>query len=120
MTAQSFLVFLSLAAMTLLPSAWAQAPSNTQQPLPARSINLTAEQTHMIKEIVLKEMKVPAVSRTEPVKIGDPAPDQVELHGFSDILVERVPAIKTHKFFVIGDRIVIVDPKDKVIADVLE
>ena len=45
-----------------------------------RTINLTAEQRFMIKEIVLKDLNVPKAPAGAPELIGDPVPSSVELH----------------------------------------
>jgi hypothetical protein len=116
MSARLSFIF-SFALVVFASPALAQSPA---QPMPSRSIALTAEQSHMIKEIVLKDMKVTAASGVGEVKIGEPAPDNVELHAFSNDVIQRVAAIKSHKFFVVGDHIVIVDPKDNTVADVLQ
>jgi len=41
---------------------------------PSRTINLTAEQRFMIKEIVLKDLNVPKAPAGAPESIGDPVP----------------------------------------------
>jgi hypothetical protein len=89
--------------------AWAQMAT----------VKLTAEDTHTIKEIVLKDLKIPKVPGGD-YKIGDQAPASIELQAFPAQIGEKVSAIKSHRFFVSGERIVVVDPKDNKIADVIE
>jgi hypothetical protein len=83
------------------------------------TIKLTAEDTHTIKEIVLKESSFP---RTAPAdyKVGDNAPSGVDLQSFPQVVADKISAAKSHKFFLSGDKVVVVDPKDNKIADVLE
>jgi hypothetical protein len=111
---------LALAAGFLVGSAIAQSPSDDKAAIPARSIQLTAEQDHVIKEIVLKDMRVEQAPRNTEVKIGDKVPPNIELQTFPPLVAEKVPQIKTHKFFVTGDRIVIVNAQDNIIADIIE
>lgn len=82
------------------------------------TIKLTAEDTHTIKEIVLKESNFP---RTAPAdyKVGDAAPEGVNLQSFPQIVAQKVSAAKSHKFFLSGDKVVVVDPNNK-IAEVIE
>ena len=82
-------------------------------------IKLTAEDTHTIKEIVLKEMKAPKLAAGD-YKIGDHAPDGAELQPFPPLVADKVSAIKSHRFFVSGDKVIVVDPKDNTIAEIIE
>ena len=49
---------MALTAGFLLGGAIAQTPPDDKEPIPPRSIQLTAEQDHVIKEIVLKDMHI--------------------------------------------------------------
>jgi hypothetical protein len=44
----------------------------------------------------------------------------VTLHDMPAVLAEKVPQIKSHQFFLTGEKVVIVDPKDKKVAEVIE
>ena len=82
------------------------------------TVRLTAEDTHTIKEIVLKDMQT-----RKPVagdyKIGDQAPAGVELQAFPPAVADKVSAVKSHRFFVSGEKIVVVD-NDNRIAEIIE
>jgi len=82
------------------------------QPAP-RTINLTAEQRFIIKEIVLKDLNLPKVRSDAPETIGDRVPDNIELHAMPSELAQRVPQAKSHTFFVKDDAIVLVSPSDR-------
>jgi hypothetical protein len=103
------------AAMTLASATvvTAQAPQSASP-----TIRLTLEQTHTIKELV-KETSVPRLPPAE-YKIGDSAPGNAVLQTFPALVVEKVPNTTSHKFFMSGDRIVVVDPKDNKIAEIIE
>jgi hypothetical protein len=83
------------------------------------TIRLTAEDTHTIKEIVLKEMNVPKAAAGD-FKVGDQAPANAELQPFPAQVSNKVSAIKSHRFFISGQKIVVVDPKDNKIAEIIE
>jgi hypothetical protein len=83
------------------------------------TVRLTAEDTHIIKEIVLKDMQIPKVA-DGTYKIGDEAPANAELRVFPTQVSEKVSGIKSHRFFVSGQKIVVVDPKDNKIAEIIE
>lgn len=96
-------------------SAWTIAGAHAQM----ATVRLTAEDTHTIKEIVLKDMQPPKAAAGN-YKIGDQAPAGVELQAFPAQISEKISAIKSHRFFVSGQKIVVVDPKDNAIAEVIE
>lgn len=83
------------------------------------TVRLTAEDVHIIKEIVLKEMQFPKVAAGD-YKVGDPAPATAELQVFPAQISGKVLAVKSHRFFVTGQKIVVVDPKDNTIAEIIE
>jgi hypothetical protein len=105
---RNLLLLLAIFSLTA-GEAWAQMAT----------VKLTAEDTHTIKEIVLKDLKVPKAPAGD-YKIGDQAPASIELQAFPAQIGEKVSAIKSHRFFVSGEKIVVVDPKDNKIADVIE
>jgi hypothetical protein len=97
----------------------AQAP-DTAPITTSRTINLTQENRHVIKEIVLKDMEVKKAPDNVNVTIGDPVPQGVSVQPFPAEVFQKVPALKSHSFFVKGDQVVVVDPKDNTIADVVK
>jgi hypothetical protein len=82
-------------------------------------LNLSLEQRHTIKEIV-KDLKLRASSAETQPKIGDPAPSNIDLQPMPAEVGQKVPQIKSHMFFLTADQFVIVDPKDKKVADVIK
>ena len=110
----------ALSTALLAGSAIAQAPA-PDSAVPSRSIKITAEQGYIIKENVVK---APATSgqgdSAAKVEIGGKAPSGSSLQEFPQIVVEKVPAVKSHKFFVSNGQVVVVDPKDNTIADIIK
>jgi hypothetical protein len=104
-------------------AANAQPNSKLSQKEPALvtpTINLTMEQHHIIKEIVLKDLNIKKAASGIPESIGDLVPAGVDLTPFPLEVYQRVPQVKSFAFFVKDNRIVIVNPKDNKIADVIE
>lgn len=83
------------------------------------TVKLTAEDTHVIKEIVLKETRVPRTAAAD-YKVGDQAPAGIALQTFPEVIEEKISAAKSHRFFVSGDKVVLVNPKDNTIAEIVE
>lgn len=113
-------------ALTVLPPLVAIPESIAQAPAPApgqelrtSKINLTVEQRHVIKEIV-KDMAVAKAPDSAPVTTGSTAPDGAVLRSFPPEITDKVPQIKSHKFFVKGSQIVIVSGDGNDVVEIIE
>jgi len=78
------------------------------------TVNLTVEQRHVIKEIV-KDLGVANVPEDAKVTTGSSAPSGVVLRFFPAEITDKIPQIKSHKFFVQGSHIVLVSPDGNVV-----
>jgi len=109
-------VLASLLAATLLTGgATAQIPPTDRRMIPPRSIQLSAQQGYVIKENI-KDMHIKQIPRTNKITIGDKVPSDIGLHDFPPLVVEKVPKVKTYKFFITENQILLVNPQ-KEIAD---
>jgi hypothetical protein len=88
-------------------------------PLP-RTINLNQEHRFVIKENV-KDLGLPKARKDAPETIGDPVPQNIELHPLPPEVASKVPQARSHSFYVKeGDNaIVLVSPNDRRVADVI-
>ncbi|HEY6992811.1 MAG TPA: DUF1236 domain-containing protein [Xanthobacteraceae bacterium] len=103
-------------------AAHSQAPPATapQHLAPVNpKLNLTLEQRHTIREII-KDKKADAASADVAVAVGEPVPQGVNLQPMPSVVAQKVPQVKTHSYFLTGRQIVIVDPKDNRVAEVIE
>ena len=81
------------------------------------------EQRHIIKEIILKDLKVtePADQAAKvPTKVGDTVPSGIPLQPMPVEVSAKIPQIKSHSFLVKDDKVVIIDPKDNKVAALIE
>lgn len=86
-----------------------------------RTVNLTEEDRHTIREIVLKDTHVSKAAKSTRASIGDPPPQDVVTYEFPPQLTEKISALQPLKFFVTADnQIVIVDTKDDKVADIVK
>ena len=100
----------------------AQTPAQTPLQAPAAispKLNLTLEQRHVIKEII-KDMKIEPTAVEVRAAVDEQIPQGINLQSMPGDVAQKVPQVKTHKFFVAGGEIVIVDPKDNVVAEVIK
>jgi hypothetical protein len=89
-----------------------------EPPLP--KINLSMEQRHVIKEIVLKDMKPKRAPADTAAAIGDAVPPGVEVQPFPPEIYGKIPQLKSHGFFVRGNQVVVVSQKDNKIEDLID
>jgi hypothetical protein len=101
-----------------LIDAIAQIPPTDRRMIPPRSIQLSAQQGYVIKENI-KDMHIKQVPRTKMIRIGDKVPSDIGLHDFLPLVVEKVPKVKTYKFFITENQIVLVNPQNE-IADIIK
>src|SRR5436190_22279959 len=107
-----------LPAIVPLPASVAHAPER-EAPPPASKINLTVEQRDVIKEVI-KDMPVTKAPEDAQVTTGSSAPSGVELRAFPPQITEKVPQIKSHKFFVKGSQIAIVSSDGNNVVEIIE
>ena len=84
-----------------------------------RTINLTEENRYIIREIVLKDPNVPKAQGTRAA-IGDLLPPGVATQSFPTDVSQKMPALRSYRFFVTDEEVVIVDPKSNKVADIVK
>jgi hypothetical protein len=87
---------------------------------PAAKINLSIEQRHVIKEIVLKDLKQKRMTADVAISVGDAVPAGVDVTPFPPAVYGSVPPVKSHGFFVKDDYVIVANPEDNTIADVID
>ena len=95
----------------------ADKPAIAPQP---RTINLTQEQRFIIKEYV-KDLGLAKAPVDAPETIGDPVPQNIELHSLPSEVAAKVSQARSHSFFIKdgNNAIVLVSPNDRRVADVI-
>jgi hypothetical protein len=110
-------IVLSFAAPEL-SQAQAQGPK-AQGPTTTRTVKITLEQRHVIRELV-RELKVNSSKEELKVGEGDELPGSVELQPVPPLIGQKVPQIKSHRLYVTARQILLVDPQDKRVVEVIE
>jgi Protein of unknown function (DUF1236) len=84
-------------------------------------INLTQEKRTRIQEVIVRERNAPRVSRPNfSVSVGARVPRTVQFATLPQTIVEIEPAWRGFEYFMIGDQIVIVDPRSMEIVAIVE
>lgn len=99
---------------------FAQAPSQEPIATSRRSVNLTEENRHIIREIVLKGSKVSPDIGTAKPQIGDIVPTSVTTYDFPEEVSSKIAALKAYRYFIKDDSVVIVDASESKVADVVK
>jgi len=98
----------------------AQAPG--EPPVSSsRTVKLNEEDRHTLREIILRDMKVEKAPDNIKVAIGEAVPPGVHQQPIPADVTRKVPQIRNNTFFVkADDEIVIVEPKDNTVADIVK
>jgi hypothetical protein len=120
-------LLVTVAAAAILagvPAAHAQTPVPPEPPTtpraaPTARVNLTLEQRHVIKELI-KDLNVEPTRTPVQPAVGEALPADVTPQPMPNEVGRKVPQIKTHRFLVTADQIIIVDPKDNKVAELIE
>ena len=121
----SCLVGVTAAILLLVLPVEAQVPLSTPSSpamKPQETVNLTMEQKHVIKEIIIKDMKAQSQDQAAkiPTKIGDTVPAGIPLQQIPLEVSAKIPQIKSHSFVIKDDKVIIVDTKDNKVAALVE
>ena len=82
------------------------------------SVNLTMEHRHTIVE-VLKDANIPHQTASG-LEIGGAVPSSVQLSPLPPVVGAKVPQIKEHMYFLTSNEIVLVNEKDRTIAEIIK
>ena len=110
------------AVLTLALPVEAQVPATAPAVKPAETVSLTMEQRHIIKEIIVKDMKIaaPQDQAKLPTAVGETVPAGIPLQPMPVEVTAKVPQLKAHSFLVKNDKVVVIDPKDNKVAALIE
>jgi hypothetical protein len=84
------------------------------------SVNLTSEQRTKIHEVIVADRNAPRLSRVDfQLNVGVAVPRSVKLVAVPSTIVEIQPAWRGFEYFLVGDQIVIVNPRTMEIVAVV-
>lgn len=127
LVAAAAVLTLSMPVIAQVPGTSPSTPGGSPMYSPSQpsteSVNLTMEQRHVVKELIVKEMKIapPAEQAAKvPTEVGAVVPSGVPLQPMPVEVAAKVPQLKAHSFVVRDGRVVIIDPKDNRVAALVE
>jgi uncharacterized protein DUF1236 len=98
-----------------------QAAAPAKGPNANMSVNITPENRTRIHEVFVKERSAPRVDHvTFALSVGTAVPRSVRIVAVPQTIVEIQPTWRGYEYFMVGDQIVIVDPRSMEIVAVLD
>ncbi len=82
--------------------------------------SLTAEQKGAIARAVKQLNRQVRVPEGLSAQVGAELPPVLELYALPDTVLAEIPAAKLYKYTVIEDRVILVDPTNMRVVDILE
>jgi Protein of unknown function (DUF1236) len=111
-----------LALIAGATAASAQTTIITREPqtrVVTQSLDLTPAQRTIIYRTIVRERAVP--SATIEARVGTRLPETVRLVAVPDTIAVEVPAVRSYRYMVIDNRVLLVDPATStVVAEIIE
>src|SRR4051812_43620115 len=113
---------IALACIAGTSAASAQTTVITREPAQAQTVvTLTPAQRTIIYRNIVRERAPTTGQAVIEYRVGTPVPPSMQLHAIPDTVVTEVPAIRSYKYMVVNDRVVLVDPvTSQVVEEVVE
>jgi hypothetical protein len=102
--------------VAVLPRRTAGLSSTTLAQAPDR-VQLTQTQRESIRSHALRQ--TPRVTARSTLSVGEPVPSSIELSTFPDTVVTEVPTVRPLRYFVQDRDIVLVDPVESRVVEVI-
>jgi len=110
---------IALAAALLLSGVTAAAAAGMTQASPSDSLSLSSTQ----QKTAWKDLSMPSLNQAAPsgfaVKVGTIVPKSVTTAPVNTQAAEAVPALKPYHFAIVQKKLIIVNPSDHKIAEVI-
>ena len=107
-----FILALGLMLPVIGATAHAQTPPVTppQQQLPPTTPKLN----------LIKDVKADGAPTNVQAAVGEPIPQGVSPQPMPSAVAQKVPQVKAHRYFLTEEQVVIVDPKDNKVVEVIK
>jgi hypothetical protein len=95
-------------------------PVESQTVVTTEPLQLTPVQRQMVYRTIVRERVSPARPTVE-YRVGTRVPESVQLYSVPQAVAVEVPAIRSYKYMVVNDRVVLIDPAtSEVVAELAE
>ncbi len=98
-----------------------QGAAPSKGPNSSLSVNITPEKRTRIHDVFIKERSTPRVDHVDfDLSVGTPVPRSVRVVAVPREIIEIEPQWRGYEYFMVGDQVVIVDPRSMEIVAVLD
>jgi hypothetical protein len=108
------------AVVEVIPAGGSARASTTTTRRSGASVQLNTQQRQRI--LTYARAECATVLATDPdfdLAVGIRVPERIELCPFEDVVVREVGVVQPYRFFVVRDQVVLVDPADHTIVEVI-
>jgi hypothetical protein len=91
-------------------------PIELQTVVTSEPLQLTPVQRRTVYRTIVRDRVMPAEPTIE-YRVGARVPDRVRLYSMPQEVVVEVPAIRSYKYMVVNNRVVLVDPVTSQVVD---
>jgi hypothetical protein len=105
--------------ISVIPRSGRTTTGTTSRQSTSTRIQLAPEQRRMIRETVIKEQSVPRCDQVQ-ISVGQDIPRSIELRTFSEDIVRDVPEIRSYRFCVKNEEVLLIDPNEYRIVEIIE
>jgi hypothetical protein len=110
----------TIATALVLASAGMAAAAGAASTAPKDQLSLTSAQEHAIVLSVNKNAKKEATPAGFKAAVGQMVPKAITLRSFPADATSQVPAVKPYDYAMLQNQLLIVNPQDKKIVDIIK
>jgi hypothetical protein len=103
--------------VTVLPKSGGSRAQATHSGSAKAKPKFTSAQREVIRKQVVQR---PARSTTTTVTVGEAVPDTVEIEEFPETVYREIPDIRAYRYYRTDRDVVIVDPADRHVVEIIE
>jgi hypothetical protein len=103
----------------VLPYSGGSSVRATRSSGGSRSVQLSTDQRRRILSYAREECDTVLAQPDFQIDIGTRIPERIELCPFEDVVIQEVDVVRPYRFFVVRDEVVLVDPTDHTIVEVI-
>jgi ABC-type sugar transport system substrate-binding protein len=110
----------TIATALVVASAGMALAAGAASTAPKDQLSLTSAQEHSIVQSLNKSAKKEAAPAGFKASVGQTVPNTIALHNFPSDAASQVPAVKPYDYAMLQGQLLIVNPQDKKIIDVIK
>jgi hypothetical protein len=111
--------FHGTAILALLASTGLAAAAGTSTMANKDSLGLTSDQAHTIFQDINKLNVKETAPAGFDAKVGAAVPGSISLHALPSDVASKVPSVKPYDYAMLQGKVLLIDPKDKKVVDIV-